>query len=73
MATELESIRALRDVVSKENLDSVLHLCRFYAQGKYGGITEQHAAAFVQDFIQSSKPTRVAEIYKNTELTHSMR
>jgi hypothetical protein len=38
--TELASIRQLRDLTSLGYLDAKLALCKYYARGKYGGISQ---------------------------------
>ena len=72
---ELKSMRAMRNVAKLGYLESQLTLCHAYVSGKYGGYTHQQAADFVRNFVQSSQPTNVHDIYKNNknELNHSMR
>lgn len=73
-ALELESIRELRDIASAGSLDAQLMLCRFYASGKYGGISYHQAAAFCRDLVQSSRPTSIHKVFQcSHELTPNMR
>ena len=72
-ALELEAIRELRNQVNLRDPDAILRLCRFYVQKKYGGLSEYQAASYARNFIQSSEPTHIEDIYKESELTHSMR
>ncbi|KAL5019099.1 hypothetical protein ScPMuIL_004821 [Solemya velum] len=73
-ADELQMLRQLRSVTRTGNLDAKLSLCKYYALGKYGGISHDQATAFVKDFIHNLTPPRVYESLKdNTELTPSMR
>ncbi|KAL5018853.1 hypothetical protein ScPMuIL_004575 [Solemya velum] len=69
-AEELELIRQLRNISRTGNLDAKLSLCRYYASGKYGGISQNQAATFVH----SLSPCNVFDCLKdNDELTPSMR
>lgn len=72
--TELASIRKLRDLTSLGYLDAKLALCKYYAGGKYGGISQNQAAAFVKDMVQSTVPTNTQDCFLTSrELTPSMR
>ena len=73
-ARKLESIRQLREIAKMNNLDSKLSLCKMYANGMYGGITQSQAAMFVKDLVQSTTPSNTQECFKTSqELTTSMR
>ncbi|KAL5019100.1 hypothetical protein ScPMuIL_004822 [Solemya velum] len=73
-ADELQMLRQLRNVTRTGNLDAKLSLCKYYALGKYGGISHNQATTFVKDFIHNLTPSKVYESLKdNTELTPSMR
>lgn len=72
--TELASIRKLRDLTSLGYIDAKLALCKFYARGKYGGISQHQAAMFVKDMVQSTVPTNTQDCFLTSrELTPSMR
>jgi len=72
-ATEIQALRELRDIASVGELEATLEVCRMYTKGKFGGISSNQAKLFVQDFYQQSKPSHIHSIYRNKELTHSMR
>ncbi|XP_064644343.1 cyclin-F-like [Lineus longissimus] len=73
-AVELQSIRELRDVGSLGEIESQLRLCQAYVRGQFGGISSSQAASFVREFVQSSKPTNIQDIYNwNRDLTNTMR
>ena len=72
--TELASIRQLRDLTSLGYLDAKLALCKYYARGKYGGISQQQAALFIKDLVQTTTPTNTQDCFLTSkELTPSMR
>ncbi|CAI9720459.1 cyclin-F-like isoform X2 [Octopus vulgaris] len=71
---ELESIRELRDIASSGNLNAQLTLCHYYASSKFGGLHQTQAAAFIRDFVHSSKSSSIQKIFRcNHELTPNMR
>lgn len=73
-ARNLQSIRQLREIAKMNNLDSKLSLCKMYANGMYGGISQSQAAMFVQELVQSTTPSNTQECFKTSqELTTSMR
>ncbi|XP_050393058.2 cyclin-F isoform X1 [Patella vulgata] len=73
-ATELTSIRELRDVTSMGCLDASLTLCDFYSRGIYGGIHRSQAAAYMKETFQSSVPSGTHKIFKSsTNLSQAMR
>ncbi|XP_052068580.1 cyclin-F-like isoform X1 [Mytilus californianus] len=72
--TELTSIRELRDLTSLGYLEAKLTLCKYYAHGKYGGISQHQAAMFVKDLVQTTSPTNTQDCFQTSqELTQSMR
>ena len=72
--TELASIRQLRDITSLGYIDAKLVLCKYYAQGKFGGISQHQAAMFVKDLVQTTSPTNTQDCFLTSrELTPSMR
>ncbi|XP_012939966.1 cyclin-F [Aplysia californica] len=58
-AKELERIRLLRFIASKDILEARLNLIKCYTQGQYGGISNLRAREYVQDFFKSSKPSGI--------------
>lgn len=73
-ASELECIRQLRDICNLGHIDSKLALCRYYAVGKYGGISQSKAMSFIRDFVQSVPALNTHESFQRSqELTPSMR
>ena len=68
-----QSVRMLRETAQLGYVEATLHLSQYYVLGYYGGISYDRAAAYVRDFIQSSKPTNISKIFHFTKLTHSMR
>ncbi len=73
-AAELESMRQLRDVASMGCLNARLYLCKYYASGKYGGISHSQVAAFLKDVFQTTLPTGTHKTFQNhRDLTPSMR
>ncbi|XP_013409126.1 cyclin-F [Lingula anatina] len=74
VASQLKSIRMLRDIANKGQLEAQLSLCHLYADGKYGGISEAQAAGFMKEFVQSTKPSDIHDIFRwNYDITNSMR
>ncbi|KAL3876589.1 hypothetical protein ACJMK2_034420 [Sinanodonta woodiana] len=73
-ASELESIRKLRVIANLDCLEAKLELCHYYSLGKYGGISKEKAASFIQDFIHSIQPFNIQDSFRTSqELTASMR
>ncbi|ESO84228.1 hypothetical protein LOTGIDRAFT_108005 [Lottia gigantea] len=73
-ASELNSIRELRDISSMGCLDATLTLCDFYSHGKYGGIAQSRAASFMRETFQSSTPTGTHKIFRGSNnLSQAMR
>ena len=72
-AKTLEGMRQLRKIAASGQSEAVYELCKLYSQGHYGGTSRQQAASHVSKFIQSSQTTNLDCIFKNSELTPSMR
>ncbi|XP_067671880.1 cyclin-F-like [Haliotis asinina] len=73
-AAELESMRQLRDVASMGCLNARLYLGKYYASGKYGGISRSQVAAFLKEVFQTTSPTGTHRTFQNhRDLTPSMR
>lgn len=73
-AGELECIRKLRDVTGLGHIDAKLELCKYYSQGRYGGISKSKAMMFVQEFVHSVPALNTQESYQRSQgLTASMR
>ena len=64
----------MREIATMNNFDAKLSLCKMYANGEYGGITQKEAAMFVRELAQSTTPANTQDCLKTSpELTNSMR
>ena len=71
---ELECIRQLRGVLSGGDLfDAQLELCRAYALGHYGGISEGQALAYIRHTMDQAKPVYTERIFKLQDLNPDSR
>ena len=71
---ELEGIRQLRRVLSTGDLfEAQLELCRAYALGHYGGISEGQALAYIRHTMDQAKPVYTERIFALQELNPDSR
>ena len=64
-AKELERIRLLRFIASKDILEAKLNLIKHYTAGNYGGISKQCSMQYVKEFFKFSKPSGIHATYIN--------
>ena len=71
---ELEYIRQLRGILFTGDLfEAQLELCRAYAMGFYGGISEGQALGYIRQTMDQAKPSYTERMFALQDLSPDSR